>query len=86
LGYRFAPLCRVGKINDNFFEVKEGKDNRVQWSRKKPINTQRPMKDWAADWTAIQRIGVSLAQRKTTQATLVGKLSGYKIILRSWKP
>nr|WP_227716865.1 transposase [Moraxella osloensis] len=29
-------------------------------------------------WDTIQRIAVSLAQRKTSQATLVRKLSGYK--------
>lgn len=41
---------------------------------KKPINTHRI----AQHWDTIQRIAVSLKQRKTTQATLVRKLSEYK--------
>jgi len=73
--YRFAPrYARVGKIIDDFFDVTEDKDSRVQLSLKKPINTKRIIDHW----DAIQRIGVSLSQRKTTQATLVRKLSGYK--------
>ncbi len=60
-------------IND-MFDVKEDKEHRIQLCLKKPINTHRI----AQHWDTIQRIAVSLKQRKTTQATLVRKLSEYK--------
>jgi TnpA family transposase len=41
---------------------------------KKPINIKCIIKYW----DTIQRICISLKERKTTQATLVRKLAGYK--------
>jgi TnpA family transposase len=74
-GYQFAlRYARVGKVIDDLFEVKKDKDSRVQLSLKMPINTKRIIDHW----DTIQRTGVSLSQRKTTQATLVRKPSGYK--------
>ncbi len=58
---------------EKMFNITTDKDDRIQLSLKKPINTKRIM----AHWDTIQRIAVSLAQRKTDQATLVRKLSGY---------
>jgi len=74
-GYQFAPrYAQVGKVINDMFDVKEDKEHRIQLRLKKPINTHRI----AQHWDTIQRIAVSLKQRKTTQATLVRKLSGYK--------
>ncbi|VDB02182.1 Putative transposase (identified by ISEscan HMM) [Klebsiella pneumoniae] len=64
-------LCPVGKVINDMFDVKEDKEHRIQLCLKKPINTHRI----AQHWDTIQRIAVSLKQRKTTQATLVRKLS-----------
>ena len=73
--YRFAPrYAQVGKVINELFNVSEDKNDRIQLMLRKPINTQRIMDHW----DTIQRIAVSLAQRKTTQATLVRKVSGYK--------
>ena len=74
-GYSFAPrYAQVGRVINEIFDVKEDKDKRIQLRLKKPINTKRIMQHW----DTIQRISVSLKERKTTQATLVRKLSGYK--------
>ncbi|WP_261845161.1 Tn3 family transposase [Aliamphritea ceti] len=74
-GYSFAPrYAQIGRIINEMFDVKEDKDQRIQLRLKKPINTQRIMQHW----DTIQRIAVSLKERKTTQSTLVRKLSGYK--------
>ncbi len=74
-GYQFAPrYAQVGKVINELFDVKEGKDKKILLRLKKPINFHRI----AQHWDTIQRIAVSLKQRKTTQATLVRKLSGYK--------
>lgn len=74
-GYRFAPrYAKVGTVIDKMFNVATDKDDNIQLSLKKPINTKHIMKYW----DTIQRIAVSLAQRKTNQATLVRKLSAYK--------
>ncbi|HCN0899082.1 TPA: Tn3-like element IS3000 family transposase [Escherichia coli] len=74
-GYQFAPrYAQVGKVINDMFDVKEDKEHRIQLCLKKPINTHRI----AQHWDTIQRIAVSLKQRKTTQATLVRKLSEYK--------
>jgi TnpA family transposase len=74
-GYQFAPrYAQVGKVINDMFDVKEGKDKKILLRLKKPINFHRI----AQHWDTIQRIAVSLKQRKTTQATLVRKLSGYK--------
>lgn len=74
-GYRFAPrYAQVGRVINELFNITEDKNQQVHISLRKPINTQRIM----AHWDTIQRIAVSLAQRKTSQARLVRKLSGYK--------
>ena len=74
-GYQFAPrYAKVGTVIEQMFHVGTDKDDRIQLSLKKPINTKRIMEHW----DTIQRIAVSLAQRKTDQATLVRKLSAYK--------
>jgi len=74
-GYQFAPrYAKVGTVIEKMFNITTDKDDRIQLSLKKPINTKRIMEHW----DTIQRIAVSLAQRKTDQATLVRKLSGYK--------
>ncbi|MBK6708714.1 MAG: Tn3 family transposase [Sphingomonadales bacterium] len=65
-------LCRVGKVINDMFDVKE-ESHRIQLRLKKPINTHRI----AQHWDTIQRIAVSLKQRKTTQATF-GEALGYK--------
>jgi hypothetical protein len=60
-GYQFAPrYAHVGVVIEQMFNVTADKDDRVQLSLKKPINTKRIMEHW----DTIQRIGVSLAQRK----------------------
>ncbi len=74
-GYSFAPrYAQVGRVINDMFEVREDKELRVQLNLKKPINTKKLNKHW----DTIQRIVVSLKERKTTQATLVRKLSGHK--------
>lgn len=74
-GYQFAPrYAKVGTVIEQMFNVTTDKDDRIQLSLKKPINTKRIIEHW----DTIQRIAVSLAQRKTNQATLVRKLSTYK--------
>ena len=74
-GYQFAPrYAKIGTVIEKMFNVTADKDDRVQLSLKKPINTKRIMEHW----DTIQRIAVSLEQRKTDQATLVRKLSAYK--------
>ena len=74
-GYSFAPrYAQVGRVINEMFDVKEDEDQRIQLQLKKAINTKRIM----LHWDTIQRIAVSLKERKTTQATLVRKLSGYK--------
>lgn len=73
--YRFAPqYAQVGKIINELFNITEDEDKRVKQSFRKSVNTQRIMDHW----DTIQRIAVSLTQRKTSQATLLRKLSGYK--------
>ena len=56
------------------FDVSEDKKGRIDMRLKKPINSKCIIKYW----DTIQRICISLKERKTTQATLVRKLSGYK--------
>lgn len=74
-GYQFAPrYAKVGTVIEKMFNVTTNKDDRIQLSLKKPINTKRIMDHW----DTIQRISVSLAQRKTDQATLVRKLTAYQ--------
>jgi len=74
-GYSFAPrYAQVGRVINEMFDVTEDKEQRIQLRLKKSINTKRILQHW----DTIQRIAVSLKERKTTQATLVRKLSGYK--------
>lgn len=74
-GYSFAPrYARVGRVINEMFDIKEDKHKRIQLRLKKSINTKRIM----PYWDTAQRIMISLYERKTTQATLVRKLSGYK--------
>ena len=74
-GYQFAPrYAKVGSVIEKMFNITTDKNDRLQLSLKKPINIKRIMEHW----DTIQRIAVSLAQRKTDQATLVRKLSSYK--------
>lgn len=56
------------------FDVKEDKNQKIQLRLKKAINHKRIQQHW----DAIARIAISLKERKTTQALLVRKLSGYK--------
>ena len=60
-GYSFAPrYAQIGRIINEMFDVKEDKDQRIQLRLKKPINTQKIMQHW----DTIQRIAVSLKERK----------------------
>jgi TnpA family transposase len=74
-GYQFAPrYAQVGKVINDIFDVTEDKHHHVLLRLKKPINTKRIIQHW----DTIQRIAVSLKERKITQAVLVKKLSSYK--------
>ena len=73
-GYSFAPrYAKFGKVIGDMFNVHESKDHGIKMSLKKPIKTEVIVDQW----DTIQRIVISLQERKTTQATLVRKLSGY---------
>ena len=74
-GYSFAPrYAQVGRVINEMFDVKEDKNKRIELSLKKPINIKLIL----PYWDTVQRIMISLYERKTTQATLIRKLSGYK--------
>ncbi len=74
-GYTFAPrYAKVGNVINEVFDVIEDKHSHIDIRLKKPINIKCIIKYW----DTIQRICISLKERKTTQATLVRKLSGYK--------
>ena len=74
-GYSFAPrYAQVGRVINEMFTVAEDDAGKVNLSLRTPINT----KCIARHWDTVQRIVVSLKERKTTQALLVRKLSGYK--------
>jgi TnpA family transposase len=74
-GYQFAPrYAKLSTVIEKIFNITTDKNDRIQMSLKKYINTKHIM----AHWDTIQRIAVSLAQRKMDQATLVRKLFGYK--------
>ncbi len=66
-------MPKVGKVINDMFDVKEDKEHRIQLCLK---SQSIPIVLRSTD--TIQRIAVSLKQRKTTQATLVRKLSEYK--------
>jgi len=73
-GYSFAPrYAKFGKIIGDMFNVQESKEHGIKMSLKKPIKTEVIVDQW----DTIQRIVISLQERKTTQATLIRKLSGY---------
>jgi len=70
-GYQFAPrYAKVGTVIEQMFNVTTDKDDRIQMSLRKPINTKRIMEHW----DTIQRIAVSLAQRKTGESSISFKL------------
>lgn len=74
-GYTFAPrYAKIGKIINEMFDILEDKEKKVKLRLKKPVDCKRIVKHW----DTIQRIAVSLKQRKITQAVLVRKLSSYK--------
>ncbi|MDF1655953.1 MAG: Tn3 family transposase, partial [Coxiellaceae bacterium] len=74
-GYTFAPrYAKVSNVINEMFDVIEDKQGHIVIRLKKPINIKCIIKYW----DTIQRICISLKERKTTQATLVRKLSGYK--------
>ena len=74
-GYSFAPrYAQVGRIINEMLAVTQDNDGKINLSLKAPIKTHCI----ARHWDSIQRIIVSLRERKTTQAFLVRKLSGYK--------
>ena len=74
-GYTFAPrYAKVGNVINEMFDVIEDENGHIDLGLKKPINTKCIIKYW----DTIQRICISLKERKTTQAALVRKLSGYK--------
>jgi TnpA family transposase len=74
-GYTFAPrYAKVGNVINEMFDVIEDKHGHIDIRLKMPINIKCIIKYW----DTIQRICISLKERKTTQATLVRKLSGYK--------
>jgi TnpA family transposase len=73
-GYSFAPrYAKFGKVIDEMFNVHYSKENGIEISLKKPIKTEVIV----GQWDTVQRIVISLQERKTTQATLISKLSGY---------
>jgi TnpA family transposase len=74
-GYTFAPrYANVSNIINEMFDVIEDINSHIDIRLKKPINIKCIIKYW----DTIQRICISLKERKTTQSTLVRKLSGYK--------
>ncbi|MFK7975221.1 MAG: Tn3 family transposase [Halioglobus sp.] len=74
-GYSFAPrYAQPGRIINEMFAVTEDEAGKVNLSLRTPIN----IKCIVRHWDTIQRIAVSLKERKTTQAILVRKLSTYK--------
>ena len=74
-GYSFAPrYAQAGRIINEMFVVAEDEAGKINLSLRTPINA----KCIARHWDKIQRIVVSLKERKTTQALLIRKLSTYK--------
>jgi TnpA family transposase len=73
-GYTFAPrYASFGDVVETMFDIKGQPDESLQLSLKKPINTDIIIEHW----DDIQRIALTLRERKMTQATLVRKLSSY---------
>ena len=76
-GFRFAPrYAGFSRVLNEMFNVGEGPNGEINLSLKKPIQIRKIINHW----DTIQLLAVSLKQRKTTQAMLVRKLSGYKKI------
>ena len=74
-GYNFAPrYAQVGRVINEMFSMGEDKEGAIHLSLRAPIN----VRCLERHWDTIQRIVVSLKERRTTQAVLVRKLSGYK--------
>jgi TnpA family transposase len=73
-GYTFAPrYAKVSKVIDGLFTLSD--DEKAQLlALKKPIKAGYIEKEW----DTVQRIVISLQQKKTTQAALVRKLSTYR--------
>jgi len=73
-GYTFAPrYAQFGRVIEQIFNVTENQDGNVALSLKKPIKVDLVIEQW----DTIQRIVISLQEKRTTQANLVRKLSGY---------
>ena len=73
-GYTFAPrYAQFGSVINDMFDVLENSSENTQLILKKPIRKSVI----EAGWQDIQRIILSLQGKRTTQALLVRKLSGY---------
>jgi TnpA family transposase len=73
-GYTFAPrYAQFGSVINEMFDVLENSSENTQLILKKPIRKSV----FEAGWQDIQRIILSLQGKRTTQALLVRKLSGY---------
>lgn len=72
-GYTFAPsYAQVSKVIGNLFTLSDD-DKKPLLTLKQPIKASFIKQEW----DAVQRIVISLQEKKTTQASLVGKLSIY---------
>ncbi|HEB26710.1 MAG TPA: Tn3 family transposase [Porticoccus sp.] len=72
-GYTFAPrYAKVSKVIDGLFTLSD-EEKTPLLALKKPIKAGYIEKEW----DIVQRIVISLQQKKTTQAALVRKLSTY---------
>ncbi|HDY2287955.1 TPA: Tn3 family transposase, partial [Escherichia coli] len=73
-GYSFAPrYAQFTSVINDLFNVTESDDGNTHLALKKPIK----MNVIEEGWQDIQRIVLSLQEKRTTQALLVRKLSGY---------
>jgi TnpA family transposase len=73
-GYSFAPrYAQFSSVINDLFNVTENEEGNTSLSLKKPIK----MNIIETGWEDIKRIILSLQSRRTTQAMLVRKLSGY---------
>ena len=73
-GYSFAPrYAQFTSVINDLFNVTESDDGNTHLALKKPIK----MNVIEEGWQDIQRIVLSLQEKRTTQALLVRKLFGY---------
>jgi TnpA family transposase len=73
-GYTFAPrYAQFSTVINDMFDVTEDDQGQTTMTLKKPIRYDIIEKGWQD----IQRIMLSLQSKRTTQASLVRKLSGY---------